>query len=63
VCKRFPNSIFAPEPYYQIEKMGMSRNQFNDAFTEYPEYPEYSEYPEYLCFNDVLHEKLRLPGY
>ncbi|MDR1890962.1 MAG: tetratricopeptide repeat protein [Puniceicoccales bacterium] len=58
VCKRFPDSIFAPEAYYQIGKMRMSRNQFNDAFKAFTAITQ--KYPEYPRFNDVLHAKFEI---
>ncbi|MDR1173323.1 MAG: tetratricopeptide repeat protein [Puniceicoccales bacterium] len=58
VCKKFPNSIFAPEAYYQIGKIKVSKNQFNDAFKAFTTITK--QYPEYPRFNAVLHEKFEI---
>jgi TolA-binding protein len=43
-CKKFPDSIFAPEAYFQIGKIKESKNQFNDEFQAFTaitkKYPE-----------------------
>ncbi|MDR2432826.1 MAG: tetratricopeptide repeat protein [Puniceicoccales bacterium] len=58
VCKKFPDSIFAPEAYYQIGKIKVSKNQFNDAFKAFTTITK--KYPEYPRFNAVLHEKFEI---
>ncbi|MDR2779271.1 MAG: outer membrane protein assembly factor BamD [Puniceicoccales bacterium] len=58
VCKKFPNTIFAPEAYHQIGKIKMSKKQFNDAFKAFTIITK--KYPEYPHFNDVLHEKFEI---
>jgi outer membrane protein assembly factor BamD len=58
VCKKFPNSIFAPEAYFQIGKIKVSKNQFNDAFKAFTAIT--NGYPAYPHFNAVLHEKFEI---
>ncbi|MDR1457689.1 MAG: tetratricopeptide repeat protein [Puniceicoccales bacterium] len=56
--KKFPDSIFAPEACYQIGKIKVSKNQFNDAFKAFTTIT--NKYPEYPHFNAVLHEKFEI---
>ncbi|MDR1413607.1 MAG: tetratricopeptide repeat protein [Puniceicoccales bacterium] len=58
LCKQFPDTIFAPEAYYQTGKIKLSRSQFSDAFKAFNTITK--KYPEYPRFNDVLHEEFEI---
>jgi outer membrane protein assembly factor BamD len=58
VCRRFPDTIFAPEAYYQIGKIRVSKNQFNDAFKAFNSIAK--KYPEYPHFSEVLREEFEI---
>ncbi|MDR3144342.1 MAG: tetratricopeptide repeat protein [Puniceicoccales bacterium] len=58
VCKRYPDTIFAPEAYYQIGKIRVSRRQFNDAFDAFNAITK--KYPKYPRFNNVLREEFEI---
>ncbi|MDR1402023.1 MAG: tetratricopeptide repeat protein [Puniceicoccales bacterium] len=58
ICKQFPDTIFAPEAYYQTGKIRIAKGQFGDAFKAFDAITK--EYPKYPHFNDVLHEKFEI---
>jgi outer membrane protein assembly factor BamD len=54
VYKKFPDSIFAPEAYFQTGKIKVERGKFKEAFKAFDEIIK--KYPKYSRFNEVLHE-------
>jgi outer membrane protein assembly factor BamD len=58
VYKKFPDSIFAPEAYYQTGKIKLSKSQFADAFKAFNSITK--KYPEYPHFNEVLREEFEI---
>lgn len=52
VYEDYPNSIFAPEAYFQSGKIRIERNQFDDAFEQFNEIVK--RYPDYPKFNQVI---------
>jgi outer membrane protein assembly factor BamD len=58
VCKHFPDTVFAPEAYYQTGKIKVSRRQFNDAFEAFNAIAK--KYPKYPRFNNVLREEFEI---
>ncbi len=55
VVKDFPDSIFAPEAYYQMSLVYTKRGQFMDAFESLEEV--INRYPDYPKFNSIIGEE------
>lgn len=58
IVKRYDDTVLAPEAYYQIGMIRMSRNQFNDAFKAFSAIIE--KYPEYSRYGDALHQEYEI---
>ncbi len=58
VYKRYSNSIFAPEAYYQIGKIREQKHQYKAAFKAFDTI--INKYPQYPGFTKVLHEQFEL---
>jgi len=58
VCKKYPNSIYAPEAYYRIGKLRTARKQYYDAFKAYQALIQ--RYPNTKRFNEVIGLQYRL---
>lgn len=52
VVNDYPNSIFAPEAYYQMSQAFVKRGQFMDAFDALQEIVK--KYPDYPRFNQII---------
>lgn len=52
VVKDYPNSIFAPEAYYQMSQAYVKRGQFMDAYESLQEIVK--KYPDYPRFNQIV---------
>ena len=52
VVNDYPNSIFAPEAYYQMSQALVKRGQFMDAFDALQEIVK--KYPDYPRFNQIM---------
>ncbi len=55
VVKDFPDSIFAPEAYYQMAVVYTRRGQFTDAYAALEEVIK--RYPDYPKFNSIIGEE------
>lgn len=58
IIKRYSDTILAPEAYYQIGVIRMSRNQFNDAFKAFSAIIE--KYPDYYRYGDALRQEFEI---
>lgn len=58
VCKKYPNSIYAPEAYYRIGKLRTVRHQYYDAFQSYQALIQ--RYPSTKRFNEVIGLQYRI---
>lgn len=55
VITQYPDSIFAPEAYYQMSLVYTNRGQFMDAFESLEEVVK--RYPDYPKFNQIIGEE------
>lgn len=58
VCKKYPNSIYAPEAYYRMGKLRILRHQYYDAFTAFQALIQ--RYPNTKRFNEVVGLQYRI---
>lgn len=58
VIKKYPNSIYAPEAYYQTAKMRFARRQYYKAFAAYQ--AVVGRYPNEQRFDEIVGEEYRI---
>ncbi|MDR2720692.1 MAG: outer membrane protein assembly factor BamD [Puniceicoccales bacterium] len=58
VCKKYRDSVFAPEAYYQMGKIRRQKRQYKHAFKAFDAI--ITKYPQYPGFNRVVREQFDL---
>lgn len=58
VVNEYPESIFAPEAYFQLGLVYTQRGQFEDAYNSFGEIIK--RYPDYQKFNQVIGEQFKV---